>query len=40
MARAIHWERNEDPVGIWEHRGKVCSRVRVTRRTPTAAGTA
>ncbi|MXW35257.1 MAG: hypothetical protein F4Z60_06770, partial [Chloroflexi bacterium] len=23
MARAIHWERNEDPVGIWEHRGKV-----------------
>ena len=23
MAHAIHWERNEDPVGIWEHRGKV-----------------
>ena len=23
MANEIHWERNEDPVGIWEHRGKV-----------------
>ncbi|MYI82764.1 MAG: hypothetical protein F4056_05470 [Chloroflexi bacterium] len=23
MASQIHWERNEDPVGIWEHRGKV-----------------
>ena len=23
MAQAIHWERNEDPVGIWEHRGNV-----------------